>query len=1479
MKKKYSVLTAVLTALSIFIAVSSFGSIPSFGAAPTLENESLTVVFNEKNGWIESMNHAGKSLIAEPQNSQGFDICENNKWSFGKHSCALLSLKKKSGNIVVAEYRFGDWTVALQYQLDRTLPQLRRIAKVTWNGTKPTKLKGFWWDWPVLTAEPSSWYFGPNTYPPNHYILADLPQGKSNTFGQATPSLIYERNPSLSFLFINDDRWQFGDYCSCAAEKRKAGLRVTQGFNAQGIMEPGNSQTIGAGYCLVLDCNGENALYKIHDWMKMTGNVIPQGRPKWFESAALYSFHPGGTIGSGCLDLGGFKASLPLLDRVKATGMNSVWIMPIEDQGIYHPRDYYKFQNGLGTSDDYKTLVQYAHQLGLHVLQDNVPHGGSNTNDRAKAHPEWLVYDEDGSTFSYWCFDFNWPTWREYIGKVVAHYVREYNIDGYRVDACAGSKIANWNPDIPYDRASFALRQGGLNMLRTIRSSAKAAKKDPHQVGILAETGGSVYGSVADAIYDFRGCYNLHHGMRTMKPADWVRKIRRTLHEEQYSEVKGMLRLRHSESHDSLRSQLWFGTEPMRALVALTAYIHGVPLIYQEQEIGNINIFRKIFAVRQILPELQAGNVDYLNPKVPDGVFACRRFKDGNESVVLINFNFEPVTFDLDLGKTIEATDMFAEKPVTISSGKTSVSLRPYKYTILALRKIDFAKSNNKENITHNIADNKIGAVNNSNDSHKDQATKNNAALINSYIKYFPDGDKSVEKNGVKKSETITLSGKRYRALISSKTGLLQSLEIDGQKLLKTAKIFLPESLVTSGKKSGYQAEMMTQNEKQSSFRLKFGKAELNLNYIAEEDGLVFEGKWTGTDLPVDAMMIFPIKDGQKWSAMTAEGYLEDCHRLRDANASSKSGNIYWRPQGSEVLFDSLLHPFEMISGTPQFLGMSNLLGKEAVFELLSNPLRFQWHSDLTGDKDLSAGFSFFDSDSVKTKSPVPIRFKLKPAKMSDWREKADQTFGLKQNAQPFSLIPVAGGWLFENKYYALRLKRNGAVASLVQKDPKTGAKTEIATGGCIYTDYGFAFGKDKKMRFSNENDVEAAIRIDQCNSESQSKVLNSGQKKSFQNIRLCFEGRLRGFGRFDNLRPAITFTSEFILGEGPDFEKMTSVRHSGQTEIKSAFLSNYLVLPITDRYVFLQKDKILAEGKNQQDKDRGHQTATEKLQPDQMQFFAGDRKILSIDLVAAGDLANIFMQKNNFFMAFCDNSGIKGGETKSMRVRVVVGSETPKIPLPVRSTLNVTKKTTLISSLVQDSGFESESYRNLVSLNSSETYKVIPDNNRDSAWSLPEGVRIISFSNADENNADNNAGINTNDKVSNNAENNARNATGKYAVVLTSDNGSYYLIRQNLSTPLFKSGQKYRIQCRAKGDKIVQGDLGWKVGTVRLCIFVNGKQNYISSESLLGTFDWKPVSFEFTAPADLQSISLEAGLNGANGTILFDSFSIEPVK
>lgn len=138
------------------------------------------------------------------------------------------------------------------------------------------------------------------------------------------------------------------------------------------------------------DCRA--GLAAVHGWMDAVGLRLPENRSPWVDEAILYSFHPGGTIGSRWTDLGGFRSAAErLLPSLPRLGVNALWVLPVEYRGPYWPLDYYRFMEGLGTGEQYRRLVDRSHRMGLHVIQDIVPHGGAPEAVHNKKHPAFML--------------------------------------------------------------------------------------------------------------------------------------------------------------------------------------------------------------------------------------------------------------------------------------------------------------------------------------------------------------------------------------------------------------------------------------------------------------------------------------------------------------------------------------------------------------------------------------------------------------------------------------------------------------------------------------------------------------------------------------------------------------------------------------------------------------------------------------------------------------------------------------------------------------------------------------------------------------------------------------------------------------------------------------------------------------------------------------------------------------------------------
>jgi hypothetical protein len=1356
-----------LTLASVLLLAGHQAAV-SAAESNTLGRGGLAISFDPRTGGLSEIRYGGELLARHTPGIPPLDLRVDQRWIVGQGRVPLklVAVKQLDEGTALVTMQAGDWQIAVRYELDARWPMLTRSAQVTWRGREPTKLKGFWLGSPAFSVGKQAYYYSPGVYPPRRFPADAFRTGATHTFGRSGSPLIVQLAPQRSLLWLCDELTPASDRNSVTVTELDGALRVSQSFQAVARMRPGQTQDIGCACLWLVPNDGETALLRIHDWMRRRGHVHPADRPDWFRDVVLYSFHPGGTIGSSFHDLGGFVPGTRLLDHLAALGAGAIWIMPIEDASVYHPRDYYKFQPGLGTAEEYRALVARAHQLGLHVLQDCVPHGGRNDYPRAKEHPEWLAYEEDGSTLPYWCYDFNWPSWRQYMAGVARHYVTQFDVDGYRVDAVAGSRIPNWNPNIPYARASFAQLQGGLNMLRALRGAVKQAK--PRDGGLLAEVEGSVYGTTSDAVYDFTGCYQAFQDLRKLPAEQFVPQLRRWLHEQQSAEVPDLLRLRHIESHDSLRAELWYGVRPVRAMMALSAWIHGMPLVYHEAENGHEAAFRRIFALRRQLPELRRGTADYLAVEAPATVFACLRAHEQQASAALINLASTPVDApvvvphrvlpeSLRTAPAITAFRAEGEQTLAASSAPDQLRLRvhlePFEYVVCALRPAQ------------------------------------SPALLKS--------DRSAP-------QPVPLVAKALRVTIDPRTGLLDSLRAEGEDLLGRMDLFLPAAA-----RQALQPASNTRSGQEDVWRCVVGSATLELRYAQQDDGLHVRAQWLGT-VPANAALYLPIVNAQRWGATTAAGPLCGDYLVRHLPTDSARGSIYWRPQGTNVIWDSLVHPLN--PQRPQLTAHTGRRTLSIRFPRGAVPARVQWLDRIGSRQQL--GLLVAWNDALTPGGPACATLDIVIGDGSAPAPAAART----------GLRPDAGGWCYENQHYRLRLGRSGMMTQLWAKTP---AQRILVDRGDLYTDGGFF---SERERFSASNEVEVASRID-------------GDAQG--NLRLRFEGRLRGFQRFDLLNPPVEYFAEYTLGPSASLRASYGVRPHRSPSGKFAFLALMSPLPDMDRALFKSGGQLLHDGPTGSGPARGWQSHSQRAAglPDEIELRAQETPLVHLTDLSCGNLRldNAFAHGRNFFLAWFDGPPTAGEERQWRWTSAVwtVGDARPTAIGHGPALAAATSRT----SHVDDPGFEQSLALRRVAFRTGDT---LPTGAADSAWQAPTGGSIVP----------------------------APVHGGQAAAEVANPSGVYALWRQSVAASTLRPGARVRLTAWVKGRAIQPGDACWKVGVLRLAATTD-KLQYVSSLPLVGSFEWQQASVEWTVPEGLRSLQVEAGLNGATGSMWIDDVEL----
>ncbi|MBA2872067.1 alpha-amylase [Anoxybacillus calidus] len=151
---------------------------------------------------------------------------------------------------------------------------------------------------------------------------------------------------------------------------------------------------------------------------------------------------------------GDFKGIIQQLDYIKEMGFTAIWLTPIfkNEPGGYHGywvEDFYKVEEHFGTLEDFKKLVKEAHKRDMKVILDIV------VNHTDYHHP-WLNDPDKKDWFHEKKDVLNWkdqkevengwlfglpdlaqenPEVKQYLIDMAKWWIKETDIDGYRLDA------------------------------------------------------------------------------------------------------------------------------------------------------------------------------------------------------------------------------------------------------------------------------------------------------------------------------------------------------------------------------------------------------------------------------------------------------------------------------------------------------------------------------------------------------------------------------------------------------------------------------------------------------------------------------------------------------------------------------------------------------------------------------------------------------------------------------------------------------------------------------------------------------------------------------------------------------------------------------------------------------------------------------------------------------------------------------------
>lgn len=312
-----------------------------------------------------------------------------------------------------------------------------------------------------------------------------------------------------------------------------------------------------------------------------TGDNNPVPTPTTFvvpatENIVMYEINP--SPFSSTHDIQGI---INRLDNIKALGINTIWIMPIFPTGEvnsfgspYCVKNFTAVRTSLGTMDNFKLLVDKAHEKGMAVILDWIANHTSWDNPWIYAHPEWYTQNGSGQIVSpagtNWNdvadLNFNNAEMRLAMIAAMKFWVEETDIDGFRCDAADYVPYDFW---VQANTALNAIPDKDLILL------AEGSRADHFAAGFQLNF-------AWDFMSNIKNVFNFNQSnVNTLF----------TTNTNEYAVVpatKKKLRFttNHDESFQATPISVYDGKYGALAASVITIFMQGVPMLYCGQEVG-----------------------------------------------------------------------------------------------------------------------------------------------------------------------------------------------------------------------------------------------------------------------------------------------------------------------------------------------------------------------------------------------------------------------------------------------------------------------------------------------------------------------------------------------------------------------------------------------------------------------------------------------------------------------------------------------------------------------------------------------------------------------------------------------------------------------------------------------------------------------------------------------------------------------------
>jgi glycosidase len=393
---------------------------------------------------------------------------------------------------------------------------------------------------------------------------------------------------------------------------------------------------------------------------------------------------------------GTYKAFEKNLPRLKEMGVEILWLMPItpisevDRKGklgsYYAVKDYTAVNPEFGTLEDWKNLVNKAHELGFKVITDWVANHTGADNRWIQSNPDFFVKKADGSL----AFAFDWsdtrdlnydnPLLHDSMINAMKFWLTETNIDGFRCDVAGEVPRSFWQHCI----AELKKTKPDIFML------AEADVAWIHDAGFHASYGWDGFAKMKKVAKGEASAKILDSSLMKMEETfvpGAIKMYFTSNHDENswnkadYSTMPGAV-----HAPFAVLSQTWKNTLPLIYSGQEEPFLDSISFFYKDTitfaKFERGAFYKTLLSLRKSNPALSvdASYTKFFSSN-DDAVYAFMREKNGRKVFVVLNLSANPQTVSIKGNFSGEAVNVFAGKKEKLTDGQ-QFALAPWGYTV-----------------------------------------------------------------------------------------------------------------------------------------------------------------------------------------------------------------------------------------------------------------------------------------------------------------------------------------------------------------------------------------------------------------------------------------------------------------------------------------------------------------------------------------------------------------------------------------------------------------------------------------------------------------------------------------------------------------------------------------------------------------------------------------------------------------------------